>query len=169
MHKIHLYVMASALGAGLLALPAAAQWKWRDKSGIVQYSDTPPPLGIPAQDVLQRPSPTQRTFVAPPAAASAASATTLALKGADPELEARRRKQEQEKTEKGKADERVQAEKVAAAQAENCTRARSHMRTLEEGLRMVRTNPNGEREVLDDKGRAEEKARAREIIASDCK
>lgn len=167
MRKTSRFILAALLGAGL-ALPAAAQWKWRDKSGVVQYSDTPPPLGIPAQDVLQKPSVT-RTFVAPAAAASAASAAPLALKGADPELEARRRKQEQDKAEQGKTEERAQAEKLALAKADNCARARSHMRTLEEGLRMVRTNANGEREVLDDKARAEEKSRAREIIASDCK
>jgi hypothetical protein len=34
---------------------------------------------------------------------------------------------------------------------------------------MTRTNAQGEREVLDDKGRAEEMQRARAVIASDCK
>ena len=168
MRRTSTLILAALLGVGL-ALPAAAQWKWRDKSGVVQYSDTPPPLGIPAQDILQKPNPSQRTFVAPAAAASAASAAPLALKGADAELEARRRAQEQDKADKGKAEERVQADKVAVAKADNCVRARNHMRTLDEGIRMVRTNANGEREVLDDKARAEEKSRAREVIASDCK
>jgi Domain of unknown function (DUF4124) len=172
MQKTSLLLLAAVLGAGL-ALPAAAQWKWRDRNGVVQYSDTPPPNGIPAQDVLQKPNPIQRNLVAPPTAASAAaaapSAAPLAPKGADPELEARRRKQEIEKADKGKSEERAQAEKLALAKADNCARARAHMRTLEEGIRMVRTNANGEREVLDDKARAEEKSRAREVIASDCK
>lgn len=172
MPKTSLLLLAAALGASL-ALPAAAQWKWRDRNGVVQYSDTPPPNGIPAQDVLQKPNPNQRNLMAPPTAASAvaaaASAAPLVPKGADPELEARRRKQEQDKADKGKAEERAQAEKLALAKADNCSRARAHMRTLEEGIRMVRTNANGEREVLDDKARAEEKSRAREVIASDCK
>jgi hypothetical protein len=167
MQRIPVLVLAALVGA---TLPAAAQWKWRDKNGVVQYSDIPPPSGIAPQDVLQKPSPAQRPLVAVPvAAASAASAAPLAPKGADAELEARRRKAEQDKTDKAKAEERAQNERVAMAKSENCARARSHMRTLEEGLRMVRTNASGEREVLDDKARAEEKARAREIIASDCK
>ena len=58
---------------------------------------------------------------------------------------------------------------MAAAKAENCTRARGHMRSLEDGLRLVRTNAKGEREVLGDNGRAEEIARTREVIANDCK
>jgi hypothetical protein len=168
MRNITGYVLAALLGASL-ALPAAAQWKWRDKSGVVQYSDTPPPFGIPAQDILQKPSPVQRSFVAPAAAASAVAAEPLAPKGGDPELEAKRRKQEQDKAETVKTEDRARAEKLAVAQADNCARARNHMRTLEEGIRMVRTNANGEREVLDDKGRADEKSRAREVIASDCK
>lgn len=168
MHKTTIYIVAAALALGL-ALPVAAQWKWRDKSGVVQYSDTPPPNGIPSQDVLQRPSPAQRAPVIAAAPAAAASAAPLALKGADSELEAKRRQQEQDKIDKSKAEERAQAEKVAVAKADNCVRARNHMRTLEEGIRMVRTNASGEREVLDDKARAEEMSRAREIIASDCK
>ena len=170
MQRNSLLILAFALGASL-CLPAAAQWKWRDKSGVVQYSDTPPPHGIPAQDILLKPNPVQRTVLAaaPAAAAASAGVAQLAPKGADAELEARRRQGEQDKTDKAKAEERAPAEKVSVAKADNCVRARNHMRTLEEGMRMVRTNANGEREVLDDKARAEEKSRAREIIASDCK
>ena len=43
------------------------------------------------------------------------------------------------------------------------------MAALNEGMRMTRTNEKGEREVLDDKGRAEEMQRARSVMASDCK
>jgi len=156
-------MLAAVLGM-LVALPASAQWKWRDKNGVVQYSDLPPPPGIPAKDVLQQSS-MGRQGVTPAAPVVAASQP----KGTDPELEAKRNKAEQEKSEKAKSEERAQAERLAAAKAENCTRARGHMRSLEDGLRLVRTNAKGEREVLDDKGRAEEMARTREIIANDCK
>jgi hypothetical protein len=98
-----------------------------------------------------------------PAAASAPKA------GVDPELEARRRKAEQATTDKAKAEERVQAERIAAAKAENCARAKSYMKSLEDGLRIVRTNASGEQAFLDDKARAEEKARASAIISSDCR
>ena len=42
--------------------------------------------------------------------------------------------------------------------AENCARARSHMSSLDSGMRLSRTNEKGEREILDDKARAEENA-----------
>ena len=168
MQRTQLLIVALIAGA-TLALPASAQWKWRDKNGVVQYSDLPPPAGIPQQDVLQR-SNTGRQGISPLAASpGAAAGSASAVKGGtDPELEARRRKAEQEKTEKTKTEERAQSEKIAAAKAENCARAKSHMKSLEDGLRLIRTNAKGEREVLDDKTRADEKARTREIISSDC-
>ena len=167
MQRYPLLTLALLIGAAI-ALPASAQWKWRDKSGVVQYSDLPPPPGIPSQDILQR-STTGRQGVAGAGPAASAATAASGARGGDPELEARRRKAEQDKTDKVKAEERVQAERLAVAQADNCSRAKGHMKSLDDGLRMVRTNANGEREVLDDKARADEKARAREIIASECR
>ncbi len=171
MRQFTLLTLAFLIGASLAA-PASAQWKWRDKTGVVQYSDLPPPPGIPANDVLQRATTgRQGVAVVAPAATAASAATPAApgAKGADPELEARRSKAEQEKAAKAKAEEIAQGEKLALAKADNCSRARGHMKSLDDGMRMSRTNASGEREVLDDKARAEEKARTREIIASDCK
>ena len=37
----------ACVGCWRWPLPAAAQWKWRDKRGQVQYSDLPPPRDIP--------------------------------------------------------------------------------------------------------------------------
>ena len=56
-----------------------------------------------------------------------------------------------------------------AARAENCRRARSHMATLDSGIRLSRTNEKGEREILDDKQVADEMNRTRQIISSDCR
>ena len=152
-----------ALIAATLALPAAAQWKWKDKGGQTQYSDLPPPAGTPDTDILQRPSP---TAVARPAAAAsgAASAPLLAPKGTDPELEARRKKAEQDEA----ARKRAENEKVAMAKLDNCARARVQLKAIDDGQRLSRINSKGEREFLDDKGRAEEAQRARTVIAADC-
>jgi hypothetical protein len=162
MPRLTLVALCALLGA-TLALPAAAQWKWRDKGGQIQYSDLPPPSGIAEQDILQRPNASQQRRAAPAPVASAASGTPA--KTVDPELEAKRRKAEQEVEAKNKAAE----EKLAAARAENCVRAKGHLKSLDDGLRMARTNEKGEREILDEKMRADEAKRTREIIASDCK
>ncbi|MFM9915265.1 MAG: DUF4124 domain-containing protein [Rhizobacter sp.] len=151
---------------GSLCMPAAAQWKWRDKSGQTQYSDLPPPPGTPEAAVLQRPAGAKLRNVPSADTEAAASAPSLpAPKAVEPELEAKLRKAEQEKAAKSKAED----EKIAAQKAENCSRARSQIRVIDEGLRVARINEKGEREVLDDKGRAEEGNRARAVIASDCK
>ena len=52
---------------------------------------------------------------------------------------------------------------------DNCSRARSHLATLESGMRIARTNEKGEREIMDDKARADEMQRTRQIMASECR
>ncbi len=152
-----------ALGASAQTAPMPPAWKWRDAAGQVHVSDLPPPLTIPAKDILDRP-PLQRKVAA--AAASAAS-TVVASTGpkSDPELDARRKRAVDEQG----AQQRQQQDKDMAARAENCTRAKGALAGLADGQRMTRTNAKGEREVLDDKDRADEVQRARAVITSDCR
>jgi hypothetical protein len=159
--------LLTALVLSLAAPVAHAQWKWRDKSGQINASDRPPPLDIAEKDILARPAPVpelRRMF--PAAAASAASAAEPVRPPAgDRELETRRRAAEQEQAAKTKAEE----ERQATQRAENCRRARGQLSALESGQRIARVNDKGEREVLDDRGRADEMRRAREVIGSDCR
>ena len=172
MHRWTVVVLTAVLGA-TLALPAAAQWKWRDQRGQTQYSDTPPPPGTAEKDILQRPNSAaaaRRDVQAAPAAASAASgAPALVPKAADTELEAKRKKTEQKAEQEAADKKKADDAKVAAARAENCSRAKAQMRTLDSGMRISRTNDKGEREYLDDKAREQEVARTREAMASECK
>jgi hypothetical protein len=163
-------VVTGAMAAlALFALPAQAQWKWRDAAGHVQYSDLPPPLGTPDKDILARPAVQRRAAAAalPASAASAGAAASnpLAPRTVDPELEAKLKKADADKAAKAKAD----AEHDAAARADNCTRAKSQMQTLESGVRLARTNDKGEREILDDAQRDAEMKRTRGVMAADCK
>lgn len=159
--------LLAALVLTVAAPLAHAQWKWRDKSGQVNASDRPPPLDVPEKDILARPAPVPDSRRAVPAmAASAASAAQPMRQAAgDRELETRRRAAEQEQAAKTKAAE----EQQSAKRAENCRRARGHLSALESGQRIARVNDKGEREVLDDRGRADEMRQAREVIASDCR
>ena len=169
-------VLLVAVAASVVALPSEAQWKWRDKSGHVQYSDLPPPSGTSDSDILARPSPTARrpaptttAAVAPqPGAASApgAAAASAPRSAADAELEAKRKKAEADAAAKAKADQ----ERVAALRADNCSRAKAQLTTLESGIRLAQTNPKtGEREFLDDKQRADEVRRTRDAISENCR
>ena len=154
------------LATSLAPHDAQAQWTWRDKSGHVNASDRPPPREVPDKDILSRPTPDARRTTAPaPAAPAAPSAAASAPSAMDKEVQARKRATEQEQAAKAKAEE----ERTAALRAENCRSARSHLASLESGQRIARTNDKGEREILDDAGRATELRRAREVIASDCR
>jgi hypothetical protein len=83
---------------------------------------------------------------------------------AERELEFRKRMKERAEAEKKLAD----AEAEAARKAEDCQRARGYMRSLDEGARLMRTNPDGSRELLDDAQRAAEAQRTQQIIQSRC-
>ncbi|MGY0195082.1 DUF4124 domain-containing protein [Leptothrix sp. BB-4] len=163
-------VLISTLAS--LAAPAMAQWKWRDADGRVQYSDRPPPPGIPARDVLSRPAAAPPASTQPrnaPATDPAASAATAAsasetsgTRNVDPELAARKRAAEAAER---KADEERQARERQA----NCSRARDYQRALENGVPLARVNERGERETVPAAERDAELRRAREVVASDCR
>ncbi len=159
-----------AFAALVTALPAQAQWKWRDKDGRITVSDLPPPREVPEKDILRKPN--SATRAAAPAAVAAPAATTppAAAASAPPtalerEVQARKRAADEEKAAKARAEEA----RNATRRAENCRQARNQLTALESGQRIARTNDKGEREVLDDQGRAQETQRAREVIASDCR
>jgi len=168
-------VVAGSLVALMASMPSQAgvQWKWRDANGVMHYTDRPPPAGTPESQILSRPAGARSPKVvdaaasdaSAPAAASPAKAGSTSGKSTDPELEARKRKAEEKKS----AEQKAEDEKQAKARADNCERARSYERTLQDGLRISRTNAKGEREILDDKARAEEMQRTQEAIQGNCR
>jgi hypothetical protein len=173
MKRFYRLSFVGAVASALLFVGAATAqsvpWKYRDAQGRIVVSDRPPPAGVLDKDIIERPTTVFRRTAAQAQAAAAsapANAASAALaQGSDPELEARRKKAATEEELKQK----VQQEKDSAQRAENCSRAKSHLAALGDGLRIARTNEKGEREILDDKGRAEEMQRARQVMASDCK
>jgi hypothetical protein len=148
----------------LAALPADAQWKWRDKDGRITVSDRPPPREVPEKDILSKPNLPARAAT-PAAATTPAAAASAPPTALEREVQARKRAAEEEKAAKARAEE----ERNATRRAENCRQARNQLTALESGQRIARTNDKGEREVLDDQGRAQETQRAREVIAADCR
>ena len=155
----------------LLACSSAlAQWKWRDERGRITISDTPPPREIPEKDILQRPQTLTRRLEAraqpPGASASApASATTPAASQPSEREIAAKRRAEAEQQARAKEEEARQA----AQRAETCRQARAQLAALESGDRLARYNEKGEREVLDDAGRAAEIRRTKDFIAAECR
>ena len=146
------------------ALSAAAQWQWIDKDGRKVFSDRPPTSDIKDKDILTQPG--ARANATTSAGAPAAPvATAPKLSGKDPELEARKKKLEEDEVGK----KRVEEEKVVQAQADNCERAKRGLASSQSGARISTTNAKGEREFMDDNARAAESKRLQSIMASDCK
>ncbi len=161
-----------------VSMTAAAQWQWMDKDGRKVFSDRPPPADIPDKNVLKQPgghrnraqepaavTPAADSSSPAPAPAAQTAANAPKLSGKDKELEARKKQAEEAEAARKKAEE----EKFAKAKAENCTRARQAKASLDSGVRIARTNAQGEREIMDDAARAAETKRIQAIIESDCK
>ena len=161
----------------LSALPAGAQYRWKDANGQVHASDLPPPREVPDKDILQRPSRSQGLAVPTASAASAAPSRAAPAKPAgaaparlasgpvDPELAARRRQAEADARAKAGGD----GERAATQRADNCQRARAQLANLDTGQRMARQNAQGERVVLDEATRLSDADTARRVIACDCR
>jgi Domain of unknown function (DUF4124) len=180
MQKLAFALFASALTL-LAASPAHATWKWRDANGVVHVSDRPPPMSVPDGSILSRPAGAKARAAAQPlpglapagtasptSAAPAASAADKAS-GKDPELQARQKKQAEAEEAARREKEKTETAKNNAQRADNCKRATAYHNALREGMRIAVPAADGSREVLDDKGRADEIKRAQEVMARDCK
>jgi hypothetical protein len=154
----------------LCATVSYAQYVWVDANGTKQFSDRPPPPGIPAKNIIKQPggaasSKAANTDLAPAAAplpAGADDKTPPSL--ADREAEYRKRVKAKEEADK-------KAGTAAAAKANKkaaCEGARAYKRSLDQGTRVTTTDKNGERSVMDDAQRAAEAARANKTIAEAC-
>jgi hypothetical protein len=164
------------VSAGLCTV-AMAQWQWIDKDGHKVFSDRAPPPDVVDKNIVKRPA--GRTASAPAAApadgastdaaqaapAAAAPASAPKPSGLDKELEAKKKQAADAEAAKRKAEE----ERVTKAKIENCARAKQAKSTFESGVRVAKTNANGEREVMDDAARAAELKRIQGIIEADCK
>ncbi len=160
--------------AAVLAAPAVAQWAWRDETGRLVFSDRPPPANIKAENIVRQPGGANRSFsaVAAPVPAEEENAPGKA-EGKQPtgpktlaerEMESRKRQQERAEAEKKQAEEQANL----AAKRENCERTRGYLRALEDGVRIRRTDAQGNAEFLDDAQRAAEIQKARDNIARAC-
>ena len=139
-----------ALAILILALApfASAQlYKWVDKDGKVHYSDQPPPAQASKQ-----------INVAPGPAAPAPSAL------------ARDKALDKDRSEaKDAAKKAEDKEKIARQKQEECDRARSYLKGLENGGRFVTFDAKGERVFMEQDQIDAEMAKARRNVEEACK
>ncbi|WP_404299589.1 DUF4124 domain-containing protein [Alicycliphilus denitrificans] len=160
-HKLLLLALA-----GFWSTAALAQWQWMDKDGRKVFSDRPPPQDVPEKNILKQPHMASQPQ---PVAATTSADTPTATPappglGKDKRLEENKANAEAAEAVKKKADE----ERQAKVRADNCARAKRAKAQLAEGQLVSQVNAKGERSFMDDATRAAELRRADEIIASDC-
>lgn len=154
-----------------IATSALAQWQWVDKDGRKVFSDRPPPSEILDKNILKRPS-VRTVPIQSPSATDEPSLTPAAkkpsdspqLSGIDKELLAKKKQADDAEAAKKKAEE----EKLTKARADNCVRAKQAKATFDSGVRVSRINEKGDREIMDDAARASEVKRIQGIVESDC-
>lgn len=153
---------------GLLCTAATlahAQWSWIGKDGRKVFSDQPPPADVADKDILKRPGSVVAAPPKPAANAAASGAPVLPKSsGTDKELAARLKQADDAEAARRKAEQ----DRIARVKADNCERARQAKSTYDAGVPLARVNAKGERELLDADARGAEARRLDAIIASDC-
>lgn len=153
---IQLFIALAILLA--TATVAAQVYKWVDKDGKVQYTDTPPPPGAAKADPKKVET---GTGTSGESAAAAPAGKTLQERAKDFD---KRRSNEADKAKKD-----AEAEKIAKNNADVCRQTRASLFDLETGRPIYRFNEKGEREIVGEEQRQADMAKARELIAATCK
>lgn len=149
---------------------ASAQFVWLDEKGVKQYSDMPPPASVPKSRILKGLSKEARAASPADAPASdkektpAVDADKQPMTTAEKNVEFQKRRTDQAEKEKKAAEQ----EKLAADKARSCERAREYQRTLESGVRITRSDKDGERTFVSDEERARELRDTRTLL-QECK
>ncbi|HZV99357.1 MAG TPA: DUF4124 domain-containing protein [Methylophilaceae bacterium] len=126
----------------ILALPLSAQaeiYKYKDKNGVMRYSDIRPPANVPYESmsgkkIVNQPAPTVPVEAAPAKAGEGTESAAI--------------KRQQEAEDAKKKDEAKQAE--LATKQQNCSTAQANLQNYKAGGRIYKMNEKGEREYLDD-------------------
>ena len=139
--------MLCLLGVGQIA--QARIYKWVDKDGVVQYTQTPPPSGITASEIKPPPPP-------PDAAA------------AEKQLQQQQAELNKTREDRIKAGEEQQKEEqFAADKKQKCEQARLRLRSMQRP-RVNVVGKDGERRRLTEEEREAGIAKAREMIDKLC-
>ena len=161
------FAITLALAAAAYAASATAQWAWKEEGGRVVYSDRPPPANVKIQILRQPAGPAMTTSSATgsePGKEADKPGSSAPKSLAERDMEFRKRQQERADAEK-KAQEEQQK---SANKAADCERARGYQKSLEDGIRITRTDASGNREYLDDAQRAAEVERTRKMVQQLC-
>ena len=136
--------------------------KWVDANGQVHYSDIPPPPDKNTKILRAAPGITGSRSAGESTASSAPAAPkTIA------EREIELKKTQQAKKEAADKSAKIQAD--AEANKAYCSTLQKNLRALQEGIRMVELDANGNQFFIDDEQRQQRIAKTQQDINSSCK
>ena len=160
---VQLFVAIAVLLA--TATVAAQVYKWVDKDGQTQYSDSPPPAGA-AKAEQKKIANAPATAPTPAVAGKPGEPAKAPNEKAKPTAK-ETEKQRAEAVIKAKNDEELA--RVAKANEDRCKGATIILKEYESGRPISRADANGDRSFLSDEERAAEAARMRAAMAESCK
>ena len=168
--------LLSMICIATLVIPLAVNaevYKWKDKDGVMRYSDTPPPSNIKQESLNNKKKITGKQPLAPVDAVSqqpaAATVPVISNNGVESsisseELAAKKRQQNAEAEKQNKLEKEADAKR----KFENCSTARANMQTYTQGGRVYKMNEKGEREYMDEAGFAQGRQKAQQEINENC-
>ena len=131
------------LSLALMLASAASHaeiYKWKDKNGVIRYSDIPPPSNVPHESLGKK-------------GATAPTPVEIAPT-AQPGAPAQQTPEEAPSDANAKNEEEAARKKAEAAEAElrqkqeNCATAKANLANFKQGGRVYKMNEKGEREYM---------------------
>lgn len=156
MTRLTISALLAALALTVSTGVQAQLYHYKDASGKMVYSDTPPPPGTPPANILKAPKVNQASPAPAPAGDDKAAPKSTA------EREADYKKRQAEGDKKAKEDaQKVQAD---AARQQACQSAQSNLAALQSGQRMRKFDTDGSSRFIDDNERAADVQKAQKIM-----
>ena len=138
-----------------VSLQGQAQvYKWTDKDGKVQYSDSPPPAGASASV---------------PQKVDTSASNTSGVGGPAKEQSWQDKARDYDRRRIAAAEKQAGDIELARKNQERCNNARRDLRNLQESRRVYTTDDKGERHYIDDDQRNIEIARVQGVVSELCK
>jgi len=157
-----------------LALPLLASaeiYKWKDKNGVTRYSDSPPQADIKIDTLkgksINRPAP-QNVGEEKSNTGSYEKAVSDSVEN-DRENDDREAAKMRARNAESEKRNRLEKEKNAKLNKENCKAAKANYATFKQGGRIYKTKANGEREYYGDDEMKTQKNKAQAEIRKFCR
>lgn len=135
-------------------LSQAQVYKWIDKDGKVQYSDSPPPAGVGASV---------------PQKVDTSASNSSGVGGSAKEQSWQDKARDYDRRRIAAAEKQAGDIELARKNQERCNNARRDLKTLQEVRRVYGTDDRGERHYMDDDQRQVEIARTQGAVSEACR